>query len=109
MHFGMNLKWPKIQSRDGLGLRRFSDFLKQCRTAMESLNCLGALNDKRENCKLMLKLPEWVVNRWNRQIIQWREEKKRFPPFKEFMLFVSKEAKIACDQVISLQALKSPS
>ena len=28
--------WPKIQMNDGPGLRRFSDFLDSCKTAMES-------------------------------------------------------------------------
>jgi len=99
-------KWPKIQSRDGYGLRRFSDFLKQCHTAMASVGSLSVLNDERENRKMLGKLPEWLLNRWNRFVVQWREERNAFPPFKEFMLFVSKEAKIACDPVTSLQALK---
>lgn len=29
--------WPKIASNDGPGLRRFSDFLQHCRTAMDSI------------------------------------------------------------------------
>ena len=56
---------------------------------------------------MLLKLPEWIVNRWNRQVAICRENEKRFPSFKEFMQFMIKEAKIACDPVTSLQALKS--
>ena len=44
-------KWPKIQPRDGHGLRKYTDFLKQCNTAMNSINCLGVLDDDRENRK----------------------------------------------------------
>ena len=41
--------WPKIQPRDGTGLRRFSDFLQQCAVAMQAIDCLSILNDDREN------------------------------------------------------------
>ena len=100
-------KWPRIQSRDASGLRKFADFLKQCHTAMASVGSLGTLDDERENRKLLAKLPDWLVSRWNRIAVQWREEKKASPPFKEFMLFMTKEARIACDPVSSLQSLKS--
>lgn len=30
-------KWPKIASRDGPGLQKFSDCLRQCYTAMRSI------------------------------------------------------------------------
>ena len=29
--------WPKIQARDGKGLRRLSDFLNQCESAMTAI------------------------------------------------------------------------
>ena len=97
-------RWPRILAKDGVGLRRFADFLKQCHTAMDSMICLNILDDERENRQMLLKLPEWIVNRWNRQVASWREQEKKFPPFKEFMQFMTKEAKIACDPVTSLQA-----
>ena len=71
---------------------------------MDSMKCLNTLDDERENRKMLLKLPEWIVNRWNRQVASWREKEKKFPPFKEFMQFMTKEAKIACDPVTSLQS-----
>ena len=100
-------KWPRIMAKDGEGLRKFSDFLKQCHTAMASVKCLNILDDERENRKLLLKLPEWIVNRWNRQVAVSRASEQRFPSFNEFMQFMVKEAKIACDPVTSLQALRS--
>ena len=54
--------WPKIANRDGLALRKLSDFLRQCDTAMRTIDSLKILNDERENKKLLMKLPDWVVN-----------------------------------------------
>ena len=73
---------------------------------MDSIKGLCCLDDDRENRKLLLKIPKWMVNRWNRLVVQYKEREKQFPPFKEFMLFVEREAKIACDPIISLYALK---
>ena len=100
-------KWPKIAPRDCDSLQRFSDFVKQCQTAMSSIGTLKCLDDDRENRKFLSKLPDWIVTRWSRTAYQWKEEKKEFPPFKIFADFLSKEAKIACNPVISLQSLKS--
>lgn len=74
-------KWPKITNRDGTGLRKFSDFLRQCHTAMETISTLQILDDDRENRKLISKLPDWVVTRWARVVYQWKEDGKSFPKF----------------------------
>lgn len=57
-------KWPKIASRDGPGLQKFSDFLRQCYTAMRSIGNQDVLNDSRENQKMLSRLPDWLVVRW---------------------------------------------
>ena len=100
-------KWPKIAPKDCNSLQRFADFVKQCQTAMDSIGTLKCLNDDRENRKFLSKLPDWIVTRWSRTAYQWKEDKKEFPAFKVFADFLSKEAKIACNPVISLQSLKS--
>lgn len=99
-------KWPKILPRDSKSLLRFSDFLKQCEIAMESIGTLNMLNDDRENRKLLTKLPDWIVTRWGRIVVKHKEEQKQFPPFKIFVEFISQEARIACDPVTSLQSVK---
>ena len=99
-------KWPKITARDGTGLQKFADFLRQCFTAAQSIGHLDVLNDDRQNKKLLQKLPDWLVTRWCRIVANHREEKKKFPEFKVFVDFIVKEAKIACDPVASLQSLK---
>ena len=98
--------WPKIPANDGSGLRRFSDFLVQCEKAMNKIGSLKALNDDQENRKLVSKLPKWAIDRWSRVVHQCKTEKGTFPPFSEFVKFLSREADIACDPVISFQSLK---
>ena len=99
-------KWPKINARDGAGLQKFADFLRQCHTAAESIGHLNILNDEMQNRRLLIKLPDWLVTRWGRIVASHKEEKKNFPQFKIFVDFIVKEAKIACDPVTSLQCLK---
>ena len=98
--------WPKIQSRDGIGLRKYADFLKQCSTAMTTISSLNVLNDDRENHRMLFKLPDWLVTRWSRIVASWKATNHSFPPFNEFVKFVEKESNIACDPITSLQSLK---
>ena len=74
-------KWPKIASRDGVGLQKFADFLRQCYTAMQAIGNLDVLNDSRENRKILAKLPDWIVTRWGRTVTQRKEEANQYPPF----------------------------
>ncbi len=101
------------ESRDNLarsgslsGLRKLADFLMQCLIAMETAPSLKILDNERENQRLLLKVPEWVVTRWGRKVTEYKELHLSFPPFKVFATFLTREAEIACDPVTSLQALK---
>ena len=47
--------WPRIAGSDPTGLRKFADFLKQCRTAKKSFGGLRVLDDEPENTELMRK------------------------------------------------------
>ncbi|XP_064632522.1 uncharacterized protein LOC135490881 [Lineus longissimus] len=100
---------PKIGSRDSKALRQYSDFLKQCKIAMMDIKGLEILNDPRENRKMLLKLPEWMIPRWGRIASKENATSGNFPPFKDFANFVAMEAEIACDPITSLGSLKSPS
>ncbi len=99
--------WTKISSKDGCELREFTDFLKSCEAAMPHLKTLEVLNDCNENQKILLKLPDWLVSRWNRKVMEAREAHAGYPQFKEFVNFLSKEADLACDPISSVQALRS--
>ena len=58
--------WPKISARDATALRRFSDFLGQCKADMSEIPEQRLLDDNRENQKMLCLLPDWLVNLWNR-------------------------------------------
>ena len=98
--------WPKIPARDGTALRKFSDFLRQCSIAMESIPNLHVLNDERENRKMLAKLPDWLISRWGRKVADSKMHAGIFPGFRQFQEFVMREAEIACDPITSLQAVK---
>ena len=118
-------EWPRILPKDGPGLRRFSDFLQHCYTAMHSIKYLEVLNDPEENQKMLRKLPNHLVSRWSRivdkRIGEEREEDQsredsgvpegnareaKYPPFEEFCRFLKTEARIACNPITSLQTTK---
>ncbi|XP_071482161.1 uncharacterized protein [Diadema antillarum] len=98
--------WPKIAPKDSAGLRRLSDFLRQCHTASKTVHHLNHLDDERENRKITSKLPDWLITRWGRTVVQWRKETGAFPPFAVFVKFVEDEAAIACDPVVSFGSLR---
>ncbi|XP_038055961.1 uncharacterized protein LOC119727951 [Patiria miniata] len=98
--------WPKISPRDGTGMRNLADFLGQCQVAMETIGSLQVLDDERENRKVLVKLPDWLINKWARKAVEFKEKQKKYPPFSDFVKFMQLEAKIACDPVTSIQGLR---
>ena len=99
-------KWQRINSRDGAALQRYADFLRQCYTAMRSIGNLGVLNDERENWKMLGKSPQWAITKWVGIVDQHRQDKGEFPPFKAFVEFITKQARIAMEPVTSLQSIR---
>lgn len=89
-------QWPKINARDSQALRKYGDFLKQCLTAMNSVESLNVLNYEKENKNMASKLPDSVIPRWSRIIIKGKANMK-FPKFREFVDFVMNEANVACE------------
>lgn len=100
--------WPKIQPKDAVGLRDFSDFLNACQDAMSHVKSLGILNDCEENRKLVQKLPDWAVSRWNRKATEFLNKNQEFPSFQDFATFIAMEAEIACNPITSFHALRPP-
>lgn len=56
--------------------------------------------------KLLSKLPSWTQLRWNRQGQETIDSNSDYPSLFKFVDFVIKEARIACNPVSSLYALK---
>ncbi|XP_053363240.1 uncharacterized protein LOC128533064 [Clarias gariepinus] len=98
--------WPKISSKDSIALRDFTDFLRSCEAAMVQIKSLEILNDCNENRNILSKLPDWITACWNRKVTEIEEETNQFPTFSQFVSFLTREAKIACNPVTSLQSLK---
>lgn len=98
--------WPKIGSKDSFELRDFTDFLRSSEAAMVHIEALEILNDCNENRQILSKLPDWLTASWNRKVTKVQEDGKQFPSFSQFVKFLTREAKIACNPVTSLQSLK---
>jgi len=95
--------WPKVKLPSEL--RRLSDFLKQCQVAMTCVPGLEILNDCRENRKLLRKLPDWVVRKWSKVVIQ---TVGRYPSFAEFSKFVKSESDMANHPITTMYEEKKP-
>lgn len=95
------LKWPKIAANDPRALREFADFLLGCAEAMPHVKGLSILNDCEENHKILNKLPEWMVHRWNRIVIEELDRSGDYPSFLHFTEFMQKEARVACNPIAS--------
>ena len=62
---------------------------------------LNILNDCRENRKMLMKLPKWLIRRWRRIVSNYTHS---YPSFSELCLFDNKEANIICNPILcSLQ------
>ena len=74
-------EWPKIQPNEGTSLRKFSDFLLHCQSAMKEIKYLKVLKDPKENQKMLCKLPCHLAERWTREVDCW----------------LNKEEQVSCD------------
>ncbi|XP_024119479.1 uncharacterized protein LOC112140697 [Oryzias melastigma] len=95
------MKWPKINANDPLALREFADFLQSCSAAIPQVKGLEILNDCEENHKLLKKLPDWIVQRWSRIVVDEMDKRQEYPSFAHFTEFMQREAKIACNPIAS--------
>ena len=85
--------WQNIT--DHAALKKYSYFLNQCATAMESIPGLQSLNSKRENKKLIRILPETLRDRWIRYTTEQVTKLSDFPDFSKYAKFIAHEAKVA--------------
>ena len=99
-------RWPKIGARDHQGLRKFADFLTSVEVATQVIQGLYVLNDYIENQKLLSKLPDWLISRWNREANKCLREEKTYPDFKTFVTFITAEADLICNPISSCNAVK---
>ena len=98
--------WPKIGAKDHQGLKGFADFLTSIETAMQTIKDLTILNDSMENQKLLAKLQDWLISRWNREATREMIERKRYPDFKSFMAFINAEVDLTSNPISSCYTVK---
>lgn len=48
---------------------------------------------------MLTEPPDWITARWNKRVIESEEENETFPGLSQFVDYVAKEAKIACNPV----------
>ncbi|KAF6016946.1 hypothetical protein EB796_024755 [Bugula neritina] len=92
-------QWPLIKEHDGEALDELVNFLESCQTAMNKLPELNCLNDRRENEKILAKLPISVGNRWVKIATEIESATDRFPSIFDFVRFLSKEADVASNSL----------
>lgn len=98
--------WHKIGPKDSEKLCEFVDFLSSVESAMPYVQGLQTLNDCMENQRITVKLPDWLSSRWNREATMYQDGHKMFPDFRYFVRFLNMEARIACNPITSLCAVK---
>ena len=99
--------WPKISADDRRGLQKYSDFLRQCIIAMNSISELSKLSDPRIMKCFPNALPEAIMEKWCRIAGTHKFENKQHLPFEDYVEFVKKEAFLANNTTTSTQAIKS--
>lgn len=94
-------KWPKISSTDPRALRDFADFLQGCAEAIPHVKGLSILDDCEENRKLLKKLPDWIVRKWSRIVVDELDKSESYPNLTCFTEFLNKEVRIVCNPITS--------
>lgn len=92
-------QWPLINDHDGEALDDLVNFLESCKTAMRTLPELRCLSDRRENEKILQKLPLSIGNRWVKKATEIENNTMKFPTIFDFIQFLSKEANIASNSL----------
>ena len=90
--------WPVVKGGDGKGLRKLADYLWQCNSAMVSLQHLSTLNSADENKKILIKLPQYIRDRWARTVDRYLYGENGtgdYPSFGVFCKFIDDEARVA--------------
>ncbi len=91
--------WPKVNVNNPTALRDFSDFLRSCESAMQTMPDLQVLNNSIENKKMLNKLPDYLVHRWKRTVTERLSQTGVFPNFAEFVNFLQWESKVLCNPI----------
>ena len=101
--------WPSIKEYEGEALQDLADFLDSCKSAMQTVPELHFLNDRRENIKILEKLPLSVGRRWVKKATQIESNTQSFPKLHDFCKFLNQEASIATNSLSQALAKRANS
>ena len=90
-------EWPRIGPRDGKGLQKLCDCLKQCTIAMKHNKFLKAMDDITQIQLLIAKMPDWVKHKWFRESFKYKSDKGAYPTLSVFTDFLAFEAEVMND------------
>ena len=105
--------WKKLTSSDKKGLKKYSCFLNQCITTMNTIPELSKLSDPRDMKSFPNALPDHLLDKWSRFAGACKYNRQEHPSFKEYVEFVKKESFMANSTTTSRDAItkaaKNPS
>ena len=99
-------KWPEVKVGDSKSLTDLADFLEQCQMVANSTHELKMFDSVSETDMIPRKLPRYLSDRWSRIVDRWIHEPEQgkepqYPPFSQFVSFLSREARISSGPVTS--------
>ena len=97
--------WPKLRFGDAKGFREFYNFLVKCDGVAKEQNW-NAINTPDVICMLVLKLPNGLIDRWNRTAYNIRKRHDREPNLTDLIAFVYEETTLVNDPMFSRNALE---
>ena len=97
--------WPKLKFGDAKGFREFYNFLVKCDRAAKEQNW-NAINTPDVICMLVSKLPNGLIDRWNRTAYNIRKRHDREQNLSDLIAFVDEETTLVNDPMFSRNVLE---
>ena len=97
--------WPTLKSGDGAAFRTFHSFLIKYQHLTTSLTW-NELENPDTICRLLTKLPMYMIDRWNRKVHSIRKKTTMEPKFQDFVDFIEEEAELVNDPLFSRQSVE---
>ena len=96
--------WPSVKPGDTTAYRKFHNFLIKCQSVSSSLTW-NVLENPDTICTLLSKLPIYMVDKWNRQVLRMRRGSYREPVFADFVSCIEEEVELVNDPLFSRHAI----
>ena len=96
--------WPKLKFGDGKEFRVFCNFLVKC-DGVARQHCWNAINTPDILCMLLSKLPNGIIDRWNRTAYSIYKNHECEPSLSNLIEFVDQEKTLVNDSTFSQEAI----